>query len=386
MTKRITIIGAGISGLYIAYILLKRLQIDVKVTIIEKNNYIGGRIFTHREHIEQQSVHFDCGAGRLGSRDAQPYLWNLLDLLELTNKIKQISTTQEQRNQFYDVLHRLEQFSDEQLMTSTVEQLIGAVDPNIFGYDAEFKCMNAFYVKSYILRHFVGDHYYLDGGLDQIVKTLVNNLQSNVRFMLNSSVFELNQTYCRLRNGKLIKHDHVYVTIPPRYYLQLRFPTILKDVIYNLNASVEPVALCRLFVGIRNFNRCESPFGNIGRLTHTGPIRMFFTMNTYTTFTVCQVYTDSLWAKWWNEQIHSKRTDVITSELQKLFPNVQHKFVCMYHKIAFWKNGVHVWKPNWRNDSIDIKPFSWISICGESTSKTSQGWIEGSLESVESLF
>ncbi len=385
MVKKITIIGGGISGLYTALKLVTS-KVDIKITIIEKNNYIGGRIFTHRERIEKQRVHFDCGAGRLGSRSAQPLLWNLLDLLNLTEKTVGIPTTQDLH--FQELIEKLQQFSDEQLMNSTISQLIGNVDPSIFGYDAEFKCMNAKYAKDYIQRHFLGEHFYINGGMDQIVKKLMDKLmkQRGIIIRTNSCVFELNQTYCRLRDGTLIEHDHVYVTIPPRQYLQLRFPSVLKDVIYNMNASVEPVSLCRLFVGIRNFKNCTSPFGNVGRLTHAGPIRMFFTMHTYPTFTVCQIYTDSLWAKWWNEQIYSKRLGVMTSELQKLFPDVKQKFVCMYYKNAFWRNGVHVWKPTWTNTSVNQRPFPWISACGESMSKTSQGWIEGSLESVESMF
>lgn len=385
MTKKITIIGGGISGLYTA---LKILLMSDSVTIIilEKNNYIGGRIYTHRERIEKQHVHFDCGAGRLGDYNAQPLLWNLLDSLDLTKKTKSITATQDVH--FQELLQKLQEFSDEQLMNSTISQLIGEVDPTIFGYDAEFKCMNGKYAKDYIQRHFLGKHFYIDGGMDQIIKKLMKKLmeQSNVNIRTGSCVYELNQTYCRLRDGTLIEHDHVYVTIPPRYYLQLRFPKILKDVVYNMNASVEPVALCRLFVGIRNFKKGVSPFGNTGRLTHAGPIRMFFTMQTYPTFTVCQIYTDSLWAKWWNQQMYSKRIDLITSELQKLFPHVKQNFVCMYYKNAFWKNGVHVWKPKWINTSVNQRPFSWISVCGEAISKTSQGWIEGSLESVESMF
>ena len=383
MNKKITIIGGGITGLYIALKLAS--DKNNKIIIIEKNNYLGGRIYTHRERIEKQNVHFDCGAGRIGSRNAQPILWNLLDSLDLTKNTKVISTTQDQ--DFLELIRQLQQFSNEQLVNSTVSQLIGTVDPNIFGYDAEFNCMNALYVADYIQRHFIGEHYYLDGGLDQIIKKIVYSIMkySNVSILRGSCVFELNQTYCRLRDGTLITHDHVYVTIPPRNYLQLRFPSILKEVIYNINASVEPVALCRLFVGIRNFKKGCSPFGNTGRIIHAGPIRMFFTMQTYPSFTVCQIYTDSQWAKWWNEQIYSKRLYLITSELQKLFPSVTQKFICMYYKIAFWRNGVHVWKPKWTNTSVNQRPFSWISICGESTSKTSQGWIEGALESVESV-
>lgn len=378
MSKKITIIGGGISGLYLAYKLSTSSTSNPTstITILEKNNYLGGRIFTHREQIENQSVSMECGAGRLGSRDAQKLLWNLLDSSGLTDKVVQISTTS---NTFDALLQRLKRFTDEQLMNSTITQLIGDIDPNIFGYDAEFNCMNALYARDYIQRHFIRNHYYLQGGLDQIVKAIVQRLK-NVRILTGSYVYELNQTYCRLRDGTLIQHDYVYITIPPRNYLNLRFPSVLKDTIFNLNTSVQPVALCRLFVGVRNSQNLTSPFGDVGKLVHSGPIRMFFVLKTYPTFTSCQIYTDSKWAKWWNEQ--GDRTDVIASELQKIF-NVNIEVT--YHRKAFWRNGVHVWKKGYSNKSINQKPFSWVSICGEAVSKESQGWIEGALESVESV-
>ncbi len=372
----ITIIGGGISGLYLLYkLLLITNQNDVEITLIEKNKYLGGRIYTHREQIDNQFVSMECGAGRLGSKDAQPLLHNLLDTLSLTSKLIKGSTSDD----YSTFLHMLSQFSDEQLRTHTVKQLI-TIDPLLFGYDAEFECMNAYLIKKYIERHFNGYHYFLKDGLDQIIHTLSTHCSqhSNVKILTNSYVSEVGETYCRLRNGTLILHNKVYLTLPPRNYLQLRFPLLLKDSMYNLNASVCPVALCRVFVGLRNFTLPKN------KITHEGPIRMFIPMNTYNTFVTCQIYTDSKWAKWWNE--HRDRQDVIVHEIQKLF-HLQQRPEYVFHRVAFWKNGVHLWKPNkLLLTKEDLQPYPWITFCGESVSKESQGWIEGALESVENIF
>ena len=58
------IIGAGITGLYLAYKLLSQ---DIKasdIIIFEKSDRIGGRIYTH----ENRGYKYSAGAGRLGKK------------------------------------------------------------------------------------------------------------------------------------------------------------------------------------------------------------------------------------------------------------------------------------------------------------------------------
>lgn len=57
------IIGAGISGLYLGYKLLLQYP-KKKIIIIEKNNYIGGKIQT--KHFKDYV--YEAGAGRISSK------------------------------------------------------------------------------------------------------------------------------------------------------------------------------------------------------------------------------------------------------------------------------------------------------------------------------
>ncbi|KAF5325024.1 hypothetical protein D9619_010095 [Psilocybe cf. subviscida] len=89
-TDKIGIVGAGASGLYAAMI-LQSLNIDYE--ILEANDRIGGRLFTHRFNGEAgvdapvgtpaRYDYFDVGAMRFPQIPFMRRVWDLFDLLEL---------------------------------------------------------------------------------------------------------------------------------------------------------------------------------------------------------------------------------------------------------------------------------------------------------------
>ena len=77
----VIIIGGGISGLYTAY-KLKKKNPEKDIKILEKNDYLGGRIYTHHDR------YFDVelGAGRFHTKCT--YLIKLLKNLIYLKKNK----------------------------------------------------------------------------------------------------------------------------------------------------------------------------------------------------------------------------------------------------------------------------------------------------------
>ena len=74
----VVIIGGGISGLYVAYKLLKRG--DLRVLILEKGGELGGRVFTYSD----DNMTVDAGAGRFS--DSHTLFISLLKELGLYGK------------------------------------------------------------------------------------------------------------------------------------------------------------------------------------------------------------------------------------------------------------------------------------------------------------
>ena len=76
--KKIAIIGAGISGLFIAN-LFKENQ-DYQVTIYEKNDYIGGHTHTHK--ISENNINYNVDSGFIVyNENTYPNFIKLLDKL-----------------------------------------------------------------------------------------------------------------------------------------------------------------------------------------------------------------------------------------------------------------------------------------------------------------
>ena len=76
------IIGAGITGLYLAYKLIKVKKVDpIDIVLYEKNNRIGGRVYTY----SNKGFNYSVGAGRLGKK--HKYVMKLIKDFKLDNQI-----------------------------------------------------------------------------------------------------------------------------------------------------------------------------------------------------------------------------------------------------------------------------------------------------------
>lgn len=97
------IVGAGISGLYIALFLQRQ---GHKVTLFEANSRIGGRIYTHRFQpvTENEDVYFEAGAMRIPRSKLHSHVFHLVDYLnthgKAEDKIELIPYVIEHENNF----------------------------------------------------------------------------------------------------------------------------------------------------------------------------------------------------------------------------------------------------------------------------------------------
>ena len=62
MPKKIVIVGAGAAGVFTAYLLEKNAPGAFDITVLEKNDAVGGNTRGHGFTESGQSIHIDCGA------------------------------------------------------------------------------------------------------------------------------------------------------------------------------------------------------------------------------------------------------------------------------------------------------------------------------------
>ena len=87
LSFEIVVIGGGISGLYLAY----KLQYNYKILLIEKSNYLGGRIHTYVCNVENKKCRYEAGAGRIASN--HKLMLKLIEELGFKDKLVQVPTT-----------------------------------------------------------------------------------------------------------------------------------------------------------------------------------------------------------------------------------------------------------------------------------------------------
>ena len=89
MIYDIIIIGCGISGLNTSYQLLSK-NPQLKILLLEKNNYIGGRIKTFTKKINNHNYIWEEGAGRLN--DNHKLFLKLIDEFGLSNNLSKLNS------------------------------------------------------------------------------------------------------------------------------------------------------------------------------------------------------------------------------------------------------------------------------------------------------
>ncbi len=329
----VIIIGGGLAGLYAASMVSIR-KPDVHIHIFESSNRWGGRIFTVRKN---GFAAFEGGAGRIGSKRSQPLLWALLKWLGLREKLVKIS--------------------GEQSVTHII-QGIRTKDPKMqeeFGYDAEFELLDPDFARTYMLRHFQGPFYSLDGGLDQITDRLVEYLRTkpNVHMQLRAKVTRVSDSQVVVNDDSVVPFDKAIVCVTKSAFEKL---------FHREYPNIHTVELNRIFVTGQFRNEFKH------KRTGPGPIRMWIPMGN----DLYQVYTDSHWAIWWKERGDDEVIQIVSEFTGAPVTLVDREF---------WREGVHFHVSHEQFIELPQNVF----VAGEMVSSASPGWMEGALESVRDL-
>ena len=409
------IIGGGIGGLYSAYKLLKKNN-KLNILLLEKNNYLGGRIKTFRKNINNHDYQFEEGSGRFNNY--HKLLIKLLKELNLDKYIIKINSdikfapsnnSYKNKEQFIgktpfiyinkvikyykDIdminINKIQEYTFYEYAAKILEpdELKFIIDS--FGYYKQLVSMNALNaiklfdkgMNSYL------QFYSLACGFDMIIMRLKENIirlggkimikqyVKNVNYNLEKKLF-----FIDLESKNTYQSKHCILAIPKPDLLQ--FNIINNNVsIKNLLNSIGYKSLCRIY---SIFNKKDIWFSNISKTTTNNNLRYIIPIDKENGLIMIS-YSDSKFANNWNKLEKINKKEVI-SQLKKNIYKTFHQEIAdpIFTKMCYWKLGTAFWKKN-KNSSIISKkilqPFPSVPlyICGENYSET-QGWIEGALE------
>ena len=389
---KVLIVGCGIGGLNIGYKLLKK---GYNVELIDKNNYVGGRIQT----IKGKNYQYEAGAARFNNNHKK--LIKIINQFKLTKYkipneyIFKPSYKINDNNNFLEiVLKKMNRFNKKYLQQYTFyelsEKLIGNQKTKImmdkFGYYSELKIMNAYDSKNSLEEDLNEklQFYVIGEGLTELCERLciaIKKLSGKIYLKSNlNNIIEKEGKYLCNINGKNKEYDRVILCCNKETLLRLK---ILNPIKNKLN-SVSCQPLFRIYAKYPLKNN-EVWFKDMSKLKTNRLLKYIIPID-YDKGIIMISYTDGLNARKLlsNDNIE----EVIEKQLELIYPEIKIP-KAIWYKYYYWGNGACYWKKNNDSDKLVkemIKPFKnkEIYIGGENYSQR-QAWMEGSLETTDMI-
>lgn len=408
MTK--IIVGAGITGLYLAYKLIKYKDINPNdILIIEKSDRVGGRIYTY----QNKGYKYDVGAGRLGKK--QKLVMKLIKEFNLTDKIYDITGD---KNYFVDnkLLNEKELLKYYNSKFSSISKLwkyvidyksnldltkmnfhnyistflstneVKILDRSL-GYVNEIYRLNAYDAIYTLKKDFdVEDNsfFILMGGLSIIYEKIHDFLkEKNVKIILNCDLLDIDDKNKTIKTNKEnYKYSELYLAICKKGYMTIPYFTKYKELLDSVSVG----NLLRIYA---KYDVKKNKWIKDIKKTLTDNKLQFIIPIDNKSGLIQISYTDDYIANFWNILTTKQIKINLVKYLKEIFPNenvTEPEWITKH----YWCCGAHFWKVGKNSRKIQkqiektFKPKK-IYVIGEIYSSR-QAWIEGSLETVEKLF
>jgi protoporphyrinogen oxidase len=417
MIYDIIIIGSGIAGLNIYNRLLDQNKYD-NILLIDKNGYVGGRIYTISLTLSGIKHTLEAGGARFNNKHKK--LIKLIKEYNLTNDVIKINSSS------LDFLPRFKKWKNNPIsnrlpydyiddilanypLDPTIskytfkEWLYLTVDKNIANYIVDsYPYMDMFKTNAYdALRLYkinmdIGQPFYvLKNGLSVLINKMARGIKKNHgTIQLNTDCIDIERKgnsyiITCVFNNKRVR----YVTnklVLACQQSQIKKFKIFKPVHHLINA-VSTTVLLRIYF-IFKVPKQGVWFKHLKKTLTDSKIQYFIPID-YNKGSVMISYSDDSKAKFL-KNLESKDTSnfikFIIDECKNIF-GINNIPLPIWHKLCYWNSGVGIWKKN--VDSYDtskkiLRPFKRkpLFICSENYSKNYQGWIEGSLETSDKVF
>ena len=422
MKSDLIIVGGGIAGLYAAYQHIKQ-NPRLKITILERNRDLGGRIDTF--HGKYYTV--EAGAGRFHNN--QPLTMNLIHELGLDDKKVPISGFDHYmtNGKLYStkpiqkIIKRIIQASKREpdagvVLKNTVfldyaktvitKDEVGLLFDS-FGYSSELTDMNAFDAIVLMEEHFnpTNQYYVLAGGLSQLVEKLIEKLKAangGVKMLTRHRVNDIQYVEGQGQGNGGADHEFKITcdnfkrpyyaskcicAVPKETLLKLR----IFSPVYPMLNLIKTLPLCRIygqFPVIENGPNSEPRpwFKDLPKITTNNNLRIVIPMDE-STGTMMISYTDNKFARYWKNIMDVGGVDEVARLHQKLLEKTTRMQIPRPEHIEmfYWEHGVAYFAPGFDSSTMPYqitKPYVGVPlyVCGENYSAKNSQWIEGALE------
>ena len=413
----IIIVGGGIAGLYMMYnVLLQRP--DLKVLLLEKNERLGGRIYTHHETVDGIAYHMDLGAGRIGTHHR--LVMNLIKRLGLEREIVPISDEKsyievtngipEDKSDLYEeTMVKLRQFLKSLKINLTKHYVFGlckkyvskafaATLGRVFEYKSDIYAFNAADAATYFTDQYAAksSFFTMKDGIQSIIDALVQRIgiKKKTGFIIKTSAYvddiqcdngDYTVSYNNGNTGNTgnkakAKAPHLVLALPRN---DLSRFTIL-DSLHGLLDTINEIPLLRIYEIYPIEKGKGSWFSHIKKTVTNTRLQMVIPIDQKTGL-IMSSYSDYKNAQHWLDLDKGRMKATLHRLLQEAFAMQipQSKWL----KFHYWPIGVAAWKRNVDSAAIGgqiVNPLPNLYICGENYSQY-QAWIEGALETSEKV-
>lgn len=389
------IVGAGLSGLYSAYKLLKE-NPDLKILILERNSDVGGRIDT------QDGL--EAGAGRF--HEHQPLVMGLIRELGLARQMVPIETyehfiankqlhSMEPINKKVDYVIARSRKTDKKTLKNIifldyVKQVLSVDDAafllDFYGYSSELTNMNAYDTINLMKNHLNHEtqFYKLQGGLSQIIRELTKRIDAKI--MVHRRVTDINY------NDEMEQFEITCDEIKRKYHTKKCICAVTKETllklpifkpIYKVLSLMETLPLCRIYA---KFPKTNLWFKGMPHVTTNNNLRIMIPIDEESG-TIMMSYTDNKYARFWKRMLDKDGIDAVNREHQRLIKKTTGLDVPMPQdtKVYYWEDGVVYFKPGFDSETMlkQIRhpiPNIPLYVCGENYSELNSQWMEGALD------
>lgn len=403
----IIIIGCGISGLYTAYKLLLKNK-DLKILILEKNNYIGGRIKTTYLNFKSKKFTYENGAGRLNEN--HKLFLQLINDLSLSNKLIEISGDVEFINdKNYSMPKKFKNKTMFDYLDIVIEKSKGVKKENLIKYsfiDYASQILNKDEIQ--FLKESSGSYYgrlvfanaynslkifktgirgdipyfILRDGFSTITKKLTKIIEEkNTVIKINNDVKEIIES----NNIFKIKSNNDYYNSKKVIYAGNKESLLRFNYLKKYNKTIDSICSESLLRIYSIFD--EIWFKNYGKITTNNKLRFIIPIDKKGGLIMIS-YCDNKYATYWKKIFEKKKLNKeIVNNVNEIFSkNIKEP---VYTDFCYWEYGKNYWKPNVNSTKINNRIMKLdknkeFYIIGETYSEN-QGWIEGALENSEKL-